>query len=132
MAERPDRGWMGYGVDVGASARPGVPRERRVTGEGNRGELAEPQRGPGVLSRSGLRMRTPVFGTAQPARGLAGSVRRAAYRLPEHRAGRWALLLAADRLDVVAHRARRGWWLIPTFAAVVVGYAVAARAARRS
>jgi hypothetical protein len=130
MSERPERGWMGYGVDAGATARPGVPRERRVP-DGARGELPEPQRGPAVLSRSGVRTPTPVFGTAQPARGLSGLVRRAAYRLPEHRAGRWALLLAADRVDVLEDRAARAWWIVPAAAAAVAGYVVVARALDR-
>lgn len=131
MEERPDRGWMGYGADAGAAARPGVPRERRVPDGQARGELPEPQPGPEVLSRSGMRTPTPVFGAAQPARGLSGRVRWAAYRLPEHGAGRWGLLLAADRLDVLEHRAARAWWLVPAAVAVLVGYALAARAAGR-
>jgi threonine dehydrogenase-like Zn-dependent dehydrogenase len=45
--------------------------------------------------------RTLVFGTAQPPHGLSGLVRRTAYRIPEHRARRWALLLLADRLDIL-------------------------------
>src|SRR5512133_3757154 len=132
MSERPERGWMGYGVDAGATARPGVPRERRrVPDERAGGELPEPQRGPAVLSRSGVRTPTPVFGTAQPARGLSGFVRRAAYRLPEHRVGRWALLLAADRVDVLEDRAARAWWIIPAAAAAVAGYVSVARALDR-
>jgi hypothetical protein len=66
-----------------------------------------------------------VFGTAQPARGVSGAIRRVAYRLPEHRAGRWALLLLADRVDVVEHRAA---WLVPAAVALGVGYAVVSRA----
>jgi hypothetical protein len=88
----------------------------------------EQQRGVALLSRSGLREATPVFGTAQPARGLSGAMRRAAYRLPEHRAARWALLLAADRVDVLEHRAA---WLVPAALAAGLGYAVVARALGR-
>jgi hypothetical protein len=46
-------------------------------------------------------VRAPVFGTAQPPRGLSGALRRRAYAIPEHRARHWALLLLADRVDVV-------------------------------
>jgi hypothetical protein len=46
-------------------------------------------------------------------RGLSGLVRRAAYRVPEHRTARWALLLAGDRLDVLEHRLGRDLWLVP-------------------
>jgi hypothetical protein len=47
---------------------------------------------------------TPVYGTAQPPRGASGFLRRAAYRIPEHRARRWMLLMLADRVDVMEHR----------------------------
>ena len=41
---------------------------------------------------------TPVYGTAQPARGPAARLRRQAYMLPSHDPKHWALLLAADRV----------------------------------
>lgn len=129
--ERPEHGWMGYDVDAGAADRPGIPRERLVPDGRARGELPPAQRGAEVLSRSGIRTPTPVFGTAQPARGLAGVLRRAAYRIPEHRPARWALLLTADRVDVLEHRAVWGWWLLPAAAALVLGYAATVRLARR-
>jgi hypothetical protein len=44
---------------------------------------------------------TPVFGTAQPVRGLSGALRTRAYAIPEHHARHWLLLVAADRVDVV-------------------------------
>jgi hypothetical protein len=131
VAHLPQGGWKGFGVDVGDDARPGVPRER-TAGDGLwRGEWPAPQRGMGLLSRAGVRTPTPVFGTAQPARGLSGAVRRLAYAVPEHRASRWALLLAADRIDVLEHRVARGWWVFPAAAALAVGYAAASRALAR-
>ena len=43
---------------------------------------------------------TPVFGTAQPPRGLSGAIRRFSYaRYSEGRLGHWALLILADRVD---------------------------------
>jgi hypothetical protein len=131
MADRPERGWMGYAVDAGRSARPGVPRERPLPDAEPVGTLPDPQPHPEILSRSGIRTPTPVFGTALPARGLSGVVRRAAYRIPEHRPARWALLLAADRVDVLERRAARGWWILPAVAALALGYAVSARLSRR-
>jgi hypothetical protein len=44
---------------------------------------------------------TPVFGTAQPVRGLSGALRTRAYAIPEHHARHWLLLMVADRVDVV-------------------------------
>jgi len=131
MAHLPQRGWLGYGVDLGPAARPGVPREGNARDARWRGELPEPQRGAALLSRSGVRTPTPVFGTAAPARGLSGAVRRLAYGIPEHRAGRWALLLVADRIDVVEHRATRGWWVFPAAGALALGYVAATRALAR-
>lgn len=94
------------GIDSAPESRPGVPME------------AEPHLDPGAdwriperqperrfhLRRKGLDRLTPVYGTAQPPRGLSGLVRRVAYRIPEHRARHWALLLGADRIDVLEAR----------------------------
>lgn len=122
----------GTGVDGALRMRPGVPRER-TDGERPAARREEPARQPGAdaLGRTGLRVSTPVFGTAQPARGASGALRRAAYRVPEHRATRWVLLLAADRVDVLEHRLRRLGWAVPALAALAVGYAAASRALRR-
>jgi hypothetical protein len=118
--------------DATPATRPGVPRMHRASPDpGAHWDRPEQQRGTALLGRSGLREATPVFGTAQPARGLSGLVRRAAYRIPEHRSGRWALLLLGDRIDVLEHRAARGWWLLPAAAALVLGYALASRASDR-
>jgi hypothetical protein len=108
-----------------------VPRERNARDPGAWWDRPEQQRGAAVLARQGLRAATPVFGTAQPPRGLSGLVRRAAYRFPEHRTARWALLLAGDRLDVIEHRLGRSLWLVPAFAALAIGYAAVSRALAR-
>lgn len=49
----------------------------------------------------------PVFGTAQPPRGLSGLIRKRAYAIPEHHAAHWMLLLLGDRVDVWEGRLRR-------------------------
>jgi hypothetical protein len=122
----------GRGADAAPEARPGVPRERVVPGEGPWWDGPEQQRGVGAPSRQGLRAPTPAFGTAQPPRGVSGIVRRAAYRIPEHRTSRWALLVAGDRLDVLEHRLARNLWLLPAAVAFAAGYAaVAWRRGRR-
>lgn len=131
-AEIRERGSRPAAADVEVEARPGVPREREERPEPG-AHWVEPsqQPGPDAIGRTGLAIPTPVFGTAQPARGASGALRRVAYRIPEHRASRWMLLLAADRLDVLEHRARRAGWLVPALAALAVGYVVVARALPR-
>lgn len=103
-------------VDADPNARPGVPLyghsdvipprlEQQVpTAE----VLVGPERGA----------LTPVFSTAVPPRGLSGAIRRLAYKVPEHKAARWLLLVLGDRVDVWEHRVQRHPVLS---AAVVVG-----------
>jgi hypothetical protein len=119
-------------VDGDAAARPGVPRERDP-GPDPGAHWVSPEQQPGAdaLGRTGLRVRTPVFGTAQPARRLSGALRKLAYRIPEHRASRWALLLGADRVDVLEHRIGRGLWAVPVAAALAGGYVAVSRLLRR-
>jgi hypothetical protein len=120
-------------VDAARSARPGVPMERDARHQATAREPGAPwvrppqQRGAAVLARSGLRAATPVFGTAQPAAGLSGAVRRLAYRIPEHRTARWALLMLGDRVDVLEHRLARGAWLVPAAVGLAAGYLLVAR-----
>ncbi|HEX7091763.1 MAG TPA: hypothetical protein VF192_16610 [Longimicrobiales bacterium] len=97
------------GIDEAPERRPGVPME------------AEPETDPGAhwripdrqpvrtrhLHRKGLVGLTPVFGTSAPPRGASGLIRRLAYRIPEHRARHWAILMAADRVDVLEGRLGR-------------------------
>jgi hypothetical protein len=122
----------GAGVDGDLAGRPGVPREQeRVAAPGAHWVDPEPQLGRDAIGRAGLGVRTPVFGSAQPARRASGALRRVAYGIPEHRASRWALLLVADRLDVLEHRLGRGLWLVPVAGALAVGYLAVARALDR-
>ncbi|HET8733544.1 MAG TPA: hypothetical protein VFM45_07230 [Anaeromyxobacteraceae bacterium] len=120
------------GIDGELAARPGVPREWEDGWDpGARWPAPARQAGVDSIGRSGPDIPTPVFGTAQPARGVPGALRRAAYRIPEHRASRWLLLLAADRLDAAGRRARAAGWLVPAVAALAAGYLLASRALAR-
>jgi hypothetical protein len=118
-------------VDRDPQSRPGVPRmkERGATGEGTT------RPGP-TLARQGVDQvpvlvsvdvgqLTPVFSTAVPPRGLSGLMRRAAYRIPEHRTKRWAMLLLADRVDVWESRVRRHPVVAATLVASAAGLVIA-------
>ena len=67
---------------------------------------------------------TPVFGTAQPVRGISGALRTRAYGIPEHRARHWLLLIVADRVDVVEawlrERPARGATLVALLGGAIV------------
>jgi len=95
-----------FGVDRALEDRPGVPMEAEpASAEGVHWEEIPRQPARRThLHRRGLTWLTPVFGTSVPPRGISGLVRRVAYRIPEHRARHWMLLLAADRVDVVEGR----------------------------
>ncbi|MFW5951148.1 MAG: hypothetical protein ACOCVZ_03425, partial [Gemmatimonadota bacterium] len=83
----------------------GVPRAAEPAVRGPDREIVPQQNPPKPFHRAGLAGPTLVYGTAQPPRGASGVVRAAAYRVPEHFARHWMLLLMADRLDVVEDRA---------------------------
>jgi hypothetical protein len=94
----------GWGVDLDPHDRPSYPKL------GNFGALTGahwdfPDRQPGAVTRERSiehAFVTPVFGTAQPLRGLSGRLRRLAYdRWSEARNAHWLALIAADRVDVV-------------------------------
>ncbi len=106
-------------ADARPEQRPGVPMEREPRAvEG--AHWAEPERQPEdkrLTRRAELRQLTPVFGTAQPPRGVAGLIRRLAYQIPEHHSRHWMLLLGADRVEVLLRRVRK---------AVTIGLSLAA------
>lgn len=93
----------GWGADLDFRNRPGFPMEKTPP-HGTGAHWEEPERQiPTVkvfhsIEHKGL---TPVFGTACPPKGLSGSIRDYAYTLSEGRKMHWALLLFADRVDVV-------------------------------
>jgi hypothetical protein len=82
--------------------RPGVPQEVEPQPLANAHWLVPDQQRsdrPPLVGKG--RPLTPVYSTAIPPRGLSGAVRRMAYRVPDYRPSRWALLVLADRIDVL-------------------------------
>jgi len=112
-----------WGVDLDMSRRPGVPREKsppvpfpntRYPPEKQQGVPASPMHG-----RPNKTM-PPVFGTSTPLRGLSGVVRRAAYRLPDHKPTHWLLMLLGDRVDSWTYHAKKySLFLVPVAAAAL-------------
>src|SRR5262245_30693169 len=93
----------GWGADLDPRSRPGIPRETDPSPrEGGRPPAQQEPRFD-VLVGSAKKRLTPVFGSAPPPRGLSGAMKRVAYRIPEHRASHWLLLLLSDRVDAVEH-----------------------------
>jgi hypothetical protein len=94
----------GWGADLDPADRPSVPREQFDENlSGARWEYpdVQPETWPRERSieHAGL---TPVFGTAQPPRGVSGAIRKLAYaRYSEGRAAHWLLLILADRVDTL-------------------------------
>src|SRR5512142_940908 len=120
------------GVDGSREVRPGVPRELDVPADtGAPWELTPQQPGVEALARRGNR-RARIFGTGQPSRGAAGVLRRLAYRIPEHRASRWTLLLLADRVEALGRRVVRRAWIAPAVGALWIGFALASRRLRQA
>src|SRR5688572_26541326 len=81
----------GWGVDLDPADRPSGEREIAAdTGA----HWHFPERQPELTPREKStehRFVTPVFGTAQPLRGLSGKIRRYAYTLSEGRTEHWLL-----------------------------------------
>ena len=92
----------GWGVDLNPADRPSYPKERfEETGA----HWDFPERQPILAPREKStehKFVTPVFGTAQPLRGLSGAIRRMAYdNYSEGQTAHWLLLMAGDRVDVL-------------------------------
>lgn len=94
----------GWGADLDPADRPSYPKlELQPDLTGAHWRFPEQQPEPWPRERSiEHRFLTPVFGTAQPPRGLSGRLRKLAYaRWSEGRTAHWLALIAADRIDVV-------------------------------
>jgi hypothetical protein len=94
----------GWGADLDPADRPSHPKLRYSLDEtGARWDFPErqPEKWPRERSIEHAFL-TPVFGTAQPPKGLSGAIRKYAYRrFSEGRAAHWLLLVAADRVNAV-------------------------------
>jgi hypothetical protein len=102
--EELQRNIPGWGVDLNPADRPSYPKE--VFAETG-AHWDFPERQPELVPREKStehKFLTPVFGTAQPLRGLSGAIRRYAYTFSEARTAHWLLLLAGDRVDVLENR----------------------------
>ncbi|MCU1381869.1 MAG: hypothetical protein JWL71_566 [Acidobacteria bacterium] len=94
----------GWGVDLDPADRPSYPKERF---EDTGAHWDFPERQPQLYPREKStehKFMTPVFGTAQPLRGMSGAIRRFAYTYSEGQTAHWLLLLAGDRVDVLESR----------------------------
>jgi hypothetical protein len=121
-------------ADRRVSQRPGVPMYGRAESNAAiiRPPLDQQQTDVPVLVGVDVGRLTPVFGTRQPPRGLSGVIRRAAYRIPEHKAGRWMLLMLGDRVDVWEGRLGRQRWKTLGAAVAALAGVLAWRRRRRA
>ena len=99
----------GWGADLDPKDRPSTPKLQYQDGlTGAHWEFPErqPEKWPRERSVEHAFL-TPVFGTAQPPKGLSGAVRKLSYaRYSEGRAAHWLLLVLADRVDAVEEHLR--------------------------
>ena len=107
VPQRPTREQLshihGWGADLDRKTRPAVPMERTPPRfiHAHEGKLPQQPENVEILvstERPGI---TPIFGTAQPPKGLSGMLRRIAFRWSENDMRHWLILLAADRVNVV-------------------------------
>lgn len=104
----------GWGADLDKADRPSVPKLKFLdTGAHWDFPERQPEKWPRERSVE-HRFLTPVFGTAQPPSGLAGALRKFAYKkFSEGRAAHWIILLYADRVDAAEHHVRSLFTLRP-------------------
>ena len=98
----------GWGADLDPADRPSYPKLQYPADTGAHWDFPErqPEKEPRERSIEHAFV-TPVFGTAQPPKGLSGAIRKLAYRrFSEGRLAHWLLLVAADRVDSAEHRLR--------------------------
>src|ERR1700712_4603129 len=92
----------GWGADLDPADRPSHPKLHYApdtTGAHWDFPERQPEKWPRERSIEHAFL-TPVFGTAQPPKGLSGAIRKFSYaRYSEGRAAHWLLLVLADRVD---------------------------------
>ena len=98
----------GWGVDLDPQDRPSARRMLPVT-HATGAHWDFPERMPGAGREKSVEHAfvTPVFGTAQPLKGVSGKIRQLAYdRFSEARIAHWMLLIAGDRIDAMGAHVR--------------------------
>jgi hypothetical protein len=92
----------GWGADLDAANRPGVPMERTPPRLPDPNwDTAEHQHSHVKVFHSTERPGiTPVYGTSAPPTGLSGLMRSLAFRYSENDVRHWLILMAADRVNV--------------------------------
>jgi hypothetical protein len=94
----------GWGADLDPKDRPAFPKlqfQDDFTGAHWEFPDRQPEKWPRERSIE-HKFLTPVFGTAQPPKGLAGAIRRFSYaKYSEGRTAHWLLLILADRVAAV-------------------------------
>ncbi|MCK8502380.1 hypothetical protein VZQ01_10890 [Myxococcus faecalis] len=122
----PDRPVPGAAADLEFSSRPGVPMETLPHPlPGARMPIRFQHSPVRVFKHPGRAQLPPVYGTAQPPKGLSGLLRRVAYGVPDHKARHWMVLLLADRVDVWEHRLARVLpWALPTAGVLALTHTV--------
>jgi hypothetical protein len=99
----------GWGADLDPADRPSYPKLRyspESTGAHWEFPERQPERWPRERSVEHAFV-TPVFGTAQPPKGLSGAIRKLSYaRFSEGRLAHWLLLVVADRVDAYEEHLR--------------------------
>jgi hypothetical protein len=92
----------GWGADLDPADRPSFPKlqpPEHPTGAHWEFPERQPEKWPRERSIEHAFL-TPVFGTAQPPKGLSGVIRKYSYaKFSEGRAAHWLLLVLADRVD---------------------------------
>ncbi|MGY1704526.1 hypothetical protein ACI79C_08130 [Geodermatophilus sp. SYSU D00697] len=91
----------GWGADLDPADRPSYPKLQYPADTGAHWDFPERQPETEPRERSiEHAFVTPVFGTAQPLRGVSGAIRGLAYRrFSEGRLAHWLLLIVGDRVD---------------------------------
>ena len=105
IAESPDQlraRIPGRGVDSDPADRPAGPKlqfQEDLTGAHWEFPERQPEKWPRERSIE-HKFLAPVFGTAQPPKGLSGAIRKLSYaQYSEGQAAHWLLLMLADRVD---------------------------------
>jgi hypothetical protein len=113
----------GHGADADPARRPGIPEYRAPHPEPHAQVPTSQQSEVKQLSHQRRhKSYPPVWGTAQPPRGVSGALRKYAYRFPDHWTRHWTVLMLADRVDVWEHRLRKSFpAMAGILGAVVIG-----------